>query len=64
MWWDDAVEKWMVMDGKAAESVSQGESGAASTNGTWMYVIEEKEITEGMIFKSNYNLYMCKYCDA
>ena len=64
VWWDEEVGKWMVSDGKVEDKgVTVGmKGGVASTNGTWMYVIEEKEITEGMIFKSNYNLYMCKYC--
>ena len=32
-----------------------------STNGTWSYLIEETEIYDGMIFKGNQNLFMCKY---
>ena len=59
IWWDESVGKWMVLDGKVSERATT--TTTTSTNGTWMYVIEEKEITEGMIFKSNYNLYMCKY---
>jgi pSer/pThr/pTyr-binding forkhead associated (FHA) protein len=63
VWWDEEVGKWMVSDGKVEERAGTvtTKGGVASTNGTWMYVIEEKEITEGMIFKSNHNLFECKY---
>ena len=32
-----------------------------STNGTWLYAAEEYEIFDGMIFKTNHNLFKCKY---
>ena len=32
-----------------------------STNGTWLMVYEDTEINDGMIFKSNQNLFKCKY---
>ena len=35
--------------------------GKKSTNGTWVYVNESTMIEEGMIFKSNHNLFECKY---
>lgn len=66
VWWDENEGKWMMLDGKEekeGEKEQEKEGVKSSTNGTWVYVIEEKEITEGMIFKSNYNLFMCKYCD-
>ena len=30
-------------------------------NGTWIYLMEESEIVDGMIFKGNQNLFECKY---
>lgn len=47
--------RWSIMDGKG----NLKEDG--STNGTWSYLIEETEIYDGMIFKGNQNLFMCKY---
>ena len=31
-----------------------------STNGTWLYATEEYEIYDGMVFKTNHNLFKCK----
>lgn len=47
--------RWSIMDG-TGNSKEEG-----STNGTWSYLIETTEIYDGMIFKGNQNLYMCKY---
>ena len=49
-------EGWFISDGKIDEELSQNRP---STNGTWLYLIEETPITEGMIFKSNQNVYEC-----
>ena len=47
---------WVISDGKIDDDLSQSRP---STNGTWLYLIEETEIEEGMIFKSNQNVYEC-----
>ena len=31
-----------------------------STNGTWLYATDEYEIYDGMVFKTNHNLFKCK----
>ena len=49
-------EGWYISDGKIDDDLSQNRP---STNGTWLYLIEETPITEGMIFKSNQNVYEC-----
>ena len=49
-------EGWFILDGKIDDEVSQNRP---STNGTWLYLIEETPIDEGMIFKSNQNVYEC-----
>lgn len=41
--------------------MKDGYEGKPSTNGTWMYMEEETEIYEGMVFKANHNLFECKY---
>ena len=41
--------------------IKDGYEGKQSTNGTWMYLEEETEINEGMVFKANHNLFECKY---
>ena len=46
-------ECWELKDGNGF--------GKKSTNGTWVYVNESTMIEEGMIFKSNHNLFECKY---
>ncbi len=44
---------WYIKDGN--------EKGNESTNGTWLYALEEIEIKEGMKFKSNSCNFICKY---
>lgn len=48
---------WTVRDGKVGEDITQYK---VSTNGTWLYLIEETEIFNDMIFKSNQNVYQCR----
>ncbi|KAL4503883.1 hypothetical protein ABPG72_022513 [Tetrahymena utriculariae] len=43
-------EGWYLIDGSQKRT---------STNGTWLYLAEEKEIYEGMIFKANQTLFQC-----
>ena len=47
---------WVIFDGKIDDDISQNRP---STNGTWIYLIEETPIDDGMIFKSNQNVYEC-----
>ena len=47
---------WFISDGKIDEESSQNRP---STNGTWLYLIEETPIIDNMIFKSNQNVYEC-----
>ena len=49
-------EGWFIFDGKFDEEVQEY---FHSTNGTWLYLIEETQIEDGMIFKSNQNVYEC-----
>ena len=49
-------EGWVIYDGKIEDDISQNRP---STNGTWLYLIEETQIDDGMIFKSNQNVYEC-----
>ena len=44
---------WYIKDGN--------EKGNESTNGTWLYALEEIEIKEGMRFKSNSCNFICNY---
>lgn len=49
---------WVLRDGKKENVNDEGKS---STNGTWIYLMEESEVVDGMIFKGNQNLFECKY---
>ena len=42
---------WFIKDGN--------ENGNPSTNGTWIYALEEMEIKDNMTFKANSNLFSC-----
>ena len=44
---------WYIKDGN--------DKGIESTNGTWIYALDDIEIKEGMIFKSNSCNFSCKY---
>ena len=50
--YNNEYKYWFLKDG--------GKNGF-STNGTWLYAAEEYEIYDGMIFKTNHNLFKCKY---
>jgi hypothetical protein len=49
-------EGWFISDGKIDDELSENRP---STNGTWLYLIEETPIYDKMIFKSNQNVYQC-----
>lgn len=48
---------WYLHDGVREESESK-----PSTNGTWLFLMEESKLTDEMIFKGNQNLYQCRLC--
>ena len=47
---------WVLRDGRCIDDESK-----PSTNGTWLYLMEETEMGEGMVFKGNQNLFVCSY---
>ena len=49
-------EGWIIYDGKIDDDESNNKP---STNGTWLFLIEESEITDGFIFKNNKNAFEC-----
>lgn len=49
---------WVIYDGRCEDD--DPSKYRPSTNGTWLYLIEETLIDDGMIFKSNQNVYECK----
>ena len=49
-------EGWFISDGKIDDELKENKP---STNGTWLYLIEETPIFDKMIFKSNQNVYEC-----
>jgi hypothetical protein len=46
--------KWFINDGKKENEIIY-----SSTNGTWIYVSEEMEIKNNMIFKANHFIFWC-----
>ena len=49
-------EGWYITDGRADDGFCEDKP---STNGTWLCLMEETPIKDGMIFKSNQNYYKC-----
>ena len=49
-------DEWFIMDGWDNDGFSEDKP---STNGTWLCLMEEMPIKDGMIFKSNQNQYKC-----
>ena len=49
-------EGWIIYDGKIDDDKSNNKP---STNGTWLFLIEETEIKDGLIFKNNKNAFEC-----
>ena len=50
----DDEEGWVIYDGKIDDNENK-----KSTNGTWLYLIEEIPIENGLIFKNNKNAFEC-----
>ena len=49
-------DKWFLCDGYMENNINK-----KSTNGTWLYAFEDINIEQGMIFKSNHNLFICSF---
>ena len=47
---------WVIYDGRIDEDEYKNKP---STNGTWLYLIEEIPIEDGLIFKNNKNAFEC-----
>ena len=52
----DEEEGWIIYDGKIDDDESKNKP---STNGTWLFLIEETPIEDGLIFKNNKNAFEC-----
>jgi len=52
----DEEEGWVIYDGKINDDENKNKP---STNGTWLYLIEEIPIEDGLIFKNNKNAFEC-----
>ena len=55
---DYGNEKWYIQDGFARNGLKEEEI-KKSTNGCWIFVYEERQILNRMIFKANHNLFIC-----
>lgn len=55
-------EGWFLYDGKFDDETP--EENRQSTNGTWLCMMDETKIEEGMIFKSSHNVYGCHLHDS
>jgi hypothetical protein len=49
-------DKWFITDGYIDNNNIK-----KSTNGTWIYALEDTLISNGMIFKANNNLFICSF---
>jgi pSer/pThr/pTyr-binding forkhead associated (FHA) protein len=54
--YDEEDGEWYIRDGKVSDDLTEIKP---STNGSWLYLIDETPINDGMIFKSNHNVYEC-----
>ena len=52
----DDEEGWAIYDGKIDDNENKNKP---STNGTWLYLIEEITVEDGLIFKNNKNAFEC-----
>ena len=59
IYYDNEKEMWFIHDGTMKKN-KEGEF-KYSTNGTWLFLIDDTMIENDMIFKANQNLYQCKY---
>ena len=49
--------QWYINDGQILDNGGMKKS----TNGTWIYCLEDTPITEGTTFKANHNLFICSF---
>jgi hypothetical protein len=52
---EDGNYHWMLYDG--------GPQGKASTNGTWLYINEDVQVYDGMVFKANQTIFSTGFYD-
>ena len=53
---------WIIRDGyNKKENLEETIDNKCSTNGTWLYVLEDTPIYEGMILRCDNNLFRCKF---
>ena len=57
IYFDNEKEMWFIHDG----TMKKNKEFKYSTNGTWLFLIDDTLIDDEMIFKANQNLYQCKY---
>lgn len=48
---------WIIRDGYLIKNKDGSYECKASTNGTWIYAMDDTMLYEGMIFKANHNLF-------
>ena len=53
---------WIIRDGyNNKDNVEDSTDNKGSTNGTWIYTFEDTPIYEGMVLRSDNNLFRCKF---
>ena len=53
---------WIIRDGyNNKENVEESSDNKGSTNGTWIYTLEDTAIYEGMILRSDNNIFRCQF---
>lgn len=53
---------WIIRDGyNNKENLEESSDTKSSTNGTWLFTLEDTPIYEGMILRSDNNLFRCKF---
>jgi len=58
---DESINSWILYDGY----ISEEENGTilASTNGTWLYLKDDTEISNHFIFKANHTVFKAHLLD-
>lgn len=60
----DSRNGWIIKDGNETINQQGNIVKSPSTNGTWILAIEDYPIKDGMIFKGNFNLFLCSLIDT
>lgn len=55
----DCEKGWLVKDGNETVGKNGEVKRSYSTNGTWFLAVNNTKITDGMIFKTNFNIFKC-----